>query len=157
MSLITSATTYDYESVSYLHEEKQRMFVWGRNIYLVQLLSAATPGMTSPVRKRVPVGQICNRLQAQMDSETGTTSTPLSPSPTGLVARKVFREDCERVTNHFKTMQKMLPVIFTGTMFGLLSYVYTRCGATSIIDATAWGRGVKYHGAVYTRRDVAMI
>ena len=79
MSLITSATTYDYESVSYLHEEKQRMFVWGRNIYLVQLLSAATPGMTSPVRKRVPVGQICNRLQAQMDSETGTTSTPLSP------------------------------------------------------------------------------
>ena len=80
MSLITSATTYDYESVSYLHEEKQRMFVWGRNIYLVQLLSAATPGMTSPVRKRVPVGQICNRLQAQMDSETGTTSTPLSPN-----------------------------------------------------------------------------
>ena len=74
-----SATTYDYESVSYLHEEKQRMFVWGRNIYLVQLLSAATPGMTSPVGKRVPVGQICNRLQAQMDSETGTTSTPLSP------------------------------------------------------------------------------
>ena len=60
--------------------EKQRMFVWGRNIYLVQLLSAATPGMTSPVRKRVPVGQICNRLQAQMDSETGTTSTPLSPN-----------------------------------------------------------------------------
>ena len=56
------------------------MFVWGRNIYLVQLLSAATPGMTSPVRKRVPVGQICNRLQAQMDSETGTTSTPLSPT-----------------------------------------------------------------------------
>ena len=55
------------------------MFVWGRNIYLVQLLSAATPGMTSPVRKRVPVGQICNRLQDQMDSETGTTSTPLSP------------------------------------------------------------------------------
>ena len=82
MSLITSATTYDYESVSYLHEEKQRMFVWGRNIYLVQLLSAATPGMTSPVRKRVPVGQICNRLQAQMDSETGTTSTPLSPNYT---------------------------------------------------------------------------
>ena len=81
MSLITSATTYDYESVSYLHEEKQRMFVWGRNIYLVQLLSAATPGMTSPVRKRVPVGQICNRLQAQMDSETGSTSTPLSPNP----------------------------------------------------------------------------
>ena len=37
------------------------------------------------------------------------------------------------------------------------SYVYTRRGATSIIDATAWGRGVKYHGAVYTRRDVAMI
>ena len=58
------------------------MFVWGRNIYLVQLLSAATPGMTSPVRKRVPVGQICNRLQAQMDSETGTTSTPLSPTET---------------------------------------------------------------------------
>ena len=56
------------------------MFVWGRNIYLVQLLSAATPGMTSPVRKRVPVGQIYNRLQAQMDSETGTTSTPLSPT-----------------------------------------------------------------------------
>ena len=37
------------------------------------------------------------------------------------------------------------------------SYVYTRRGATSIIDATAWGRGVKYRGAVYTRRDVAMI
>ena len=88
MSLITSATTYDYESVSYLHEEKQRMFVWGRNIYLVQLLSAATPGMTSPVRKRVPVGQICNRLQAQMDSETGTTSTPLSPN--SLYWRAVF-------------------------------------------------------------------
>ena len=41
--------------------------------------------------------------------------------------------------------------------FQALSYVYTRHGTTSIIDATAWGRGVKYRGAVYTKRDVAMI
>ena len=38
-----------------------------------------------------------------------------------------------------------------------LSYVYTRRGPTSIIDATAWGGGIKYRGAIYTRRDVAMI
>ena len=37
------------------------------------------------------------------------------------------------------------------------SYVYTRRGVTSTIDATAWGRGVKYHSAVYIRQDVAMI
>ena len=39
----------------------------------------------------------------------------------------------------------------------LLSYVNTRHGTTSIIDATAWGWGVEYCGAVNTRRDVAMI
>ena len=37
-----------------------------------------------------------------------------------------------------------------------LSHVYTRRGATSIIDATAWGRGIKYRGAVYTSRNIAV-
>ena len=35
-----------------------------------------------------------------------------------------------------------------------ISDVYTRRGATSIIDATASGRGIKYRGAVYTSRDI---
>ena len=37
------------------------------------------------------------------------------------------------------------------------SYVYTRCDATVITDATTWCRGVKYRQTVYSMRDVAMV